>query len=238
MDDLGRPARSIATTTLEIATAPADAFAAVLESLQNAAGRHGTVFEPRVGAELRDTGDAVGRVAELQADERVVFELGPVGASRRIALTVVPRGDGAVVTCTQELPASLEDAPDDVAGWAAAELFAPLLAAATPSRFEEWLTDRRARRPSGAGAREAYRDPVPHLPNFGAILDWLAPGPEDRMLEVGCGGGVLLADVLRSGCTAGAIDHSPTMIALAGCAWRLPMPLICRSRRTVSRSRR
>ena len=38
---------------------------------------------------------------------------------------------------------------------------------------------------------------------------------DDRLLEVGCGGGAFLHEALESGCSAGAIDHSPDMVRLA-----------------------
>jgi len=39
--------------------------------------------------------------------------------------------------------------------------------------------------------------------------------PSDFLLEVGCGGGALLQEALRSGCRAAAVDHSPEMVKLA-----------------------
>src|SRR5919106_1616169 len=57
--------------------------------------------------------------------------------------------------------------------------------------FDEWLTDRFARR---------------------AILDALALGPEDRLLELGCGGGLLLRDALATGSAATGLDHSEEMV--------------------------
>src|SRR5258707_12115856 len=37
----------------------------------------------------------------------------------------------------------------------------------------------------------------------------------DYLIEVGCGGGMLLKEALTSGCRAAAIDHSPDMGRLA-----------------------
>jgi ubiquinone/menaquinone biosynthesis C-methylase UbiE len=48
-----------------------------------------------------------------------------------------------------------------------------------------------------------------------AILDALAPGPRDHVLEVGCGGGILLRDVLATGARATGVDHSAEMVELA-----------------------
>jgi SAM-dependent methyltransferase len=104
---------------------------------------------------------------------------------------------------------------DDASGWTADALLAPLLEALTSDRVDDWITDRWARRPSGAKARESYRDPTHHRPSFGAVLAALQLQPEDVLLEIGCGGGAFLEQALRSGCRAAAVDHSPEMVRLA-----------------------
>ena len=48
-----------------------------------------------------------------------------------------------------------------------------------------------------------------------AILDALDLGPGDRLLEIGCGGGLLLRAALTSGATATGLDHSDEMVRLA-----------------------
>ena len=75
--------------------------------------------------------------------------------------------------------------------------------------FTGWLTDRVARRPSGRRAREVYGAEDVH--DFAR----LAPGPGDHVLEVGCGGGLLLRDALATGARATGIDHSAEMTRLA-----------------------
>jgi SAM-dependent methyltransferase len=81
--------------------------------------------------------------------------------------------------------------------------------------FEDWLMDRVARRPAGRRAREVYGAEDVHDFARRAILDALALGPSDRLLEVGCGGGLLLRDGLASGAAVTGLDHSEDMVRLA-----------------------
>jgi len=95
----------------------------------------------------------------------------------------------------------------DEAAWKATGLPAAAL--------DDWLTDRVARRPAGARARDVYGAEDVHDFARRAILDALALGPGDRLLELGCGGGLLLRDALASGAAATGLDHSEEMVALA-----------------------
>ncbi len=81
--------------------------------------------------------------------------------------------------------------------------------------FEDWLTDRVARRPSGSRARDVYGAEDVHDFARRAILDALALGQCDHLLDVGCGGGLLLRDALASGARATGLDHSEEMVELA-----------------------
>ena len=143
--------------------------------------------------------------ADWQPEETTEVELSfePIDTGARV--TLEHRGWGGL----------LGDRGGEAVGWFAAEAAAPLLQAMAPTRFAEWLTDRVARRPSGGQAREVYRDPLFHRPNFGALLELLSLGQDDYLLEVGCGGGAFLCDALESGCRAAAVDHSPEMVRLA-----------------------
>jgi ubiquinone/menaquinone biosynthesis C-methylase UbiE len=48
-----------------------------------------------------------------------------------------------------------------------------------------------------------------------AILDALALAPGDHLLEIGCGGGLLLRDAFVAGAAVTGIDHSEEMVELA-----------------------
>jgi SAM-dependent methyltransferase len=96
---------------------------------------------------------------------------------------------------------------EDLEAWRASGLGA--------SEFDGWLVDRVARRPSGARAREVYGAPDVHDFARRAILGALALTPADSLLEIGCGGGLLLRDALSTGATVTGIDHSEEMVGLA-----------------------
>ena len=79
------------------------------------------------------------------------------------------------------------------------------------------MTDRIARRPHGRQARETYGSPDVHSFAWEPVLEALALGPSDRLLDVGCGGGVFLRYAMaNTGCDATGVDHSREMVRLAG----------------------
>lgn len=61
-----------------------------------------------------------------------------------------------------------------------------------------------------------YRQHAAFVPALGAsILARLSPQPGERILDLGCGDGVLTAQIAASGATVVGIDASPEMIAAA-----------------------
>lgn len=96
---------------------------------------------------------------------------------------------------------------EDLASWQASGLGA--------EAFVDWLTDRVARRPEGERARAVYGAEDVHDFARAAILGALALAPDDRLLDVGCGGGLLLRDALATGAAATGLDHSEAMVRLA-----------------------
>ena len=63
---------------------------------------------------------------------------------------------------------------------------------------------------------EAYGCHGGFVPALGAgILEQLAPAPGERILDLGCGDGVLTERIARSGATVIGVDSSPQMVAAA-----------------------
>jgi len=75
------------------------------------------------------------------------------------------------------------------------------------------LVDAIARRPNGPVGRALYRRPVGHVPGFRRALEVVPVTEPDRILDVGCGGGMFLEMALSHGCRAAGLDHSADMVA-------------------------
>lgn len=220
---------------IEVAGTPAEAFDRVVEELASGFDRlgpsgSGLRFDPGDDGGLR-AGDAmVADVRVWQPGERLVlgwrrepwqpqvdteteFAFDATAGGTRVRVQH-RRWDAAVAASmgVEEEIGGWQEA----LGWFTGEVVAPFLAAASPPRLADWLTDRIARRPTGLLARAVYADPIEHQSGWERVLTALQLGPDDRLLEIGCGGGGLLDWALRTGCRATGIDHSRDMLSLAG----------------------
>jgi SAM-dependent methyltransferase len=204
---------------IDLALDPAAAFEVVLEELVSAVDAAGIQIELVPDGRVLERENEIGRVLSFLPGNRVALQWRQADWAADEVTQIELRFDrvdeGTRVTIEQRGWGSLIGDPNELAGWFAQEVAAPLLRATAPAAFGDWLTDRLARRPSGRSARAVYRDPLYHYPNFRVILAQLALTAEDYLLEVGCGGGALLKAALESGCRAAAVDHSPDMVRLA-----------------------
>jgi len=204
------------SVALEVDTDPQVVFDVLLEELAAALARIGVEFEPGPDGRIVEGGFEVGRVqawepparaqlrwhaADWDPDDVTEVELRCARTDEATRLTLEHRGFGRQFWGEQE-----------IVGWFADQVATLFLSRSAPRMFGNWLTDRAARRPSGGFARTSYRDPTHHRPSFGAVLAVLQPGLEDVLLEIGCGGGAFLAQALRGGCRAAAVDHSSEMV--------------------------
>jgi SAM-dependent methyltransferase len=211
------------TTTLrssiDLGLPPGDAFDLLVAELATALARDGLRFEPGPDGRVVEGETTVGRVVAWDPGERLVLEWRAADWQpdevTEVALEVAATNAGARVTLVHRGWGQLVGDATELAGWFAGAVAAPLLRATAPRALGDWLTDRQARRPTGARSRAVYAAPLYHYPNFRVLLAELALTPDDHLLEVGCGGGALLEQALASGCSAAAVDHSAEMVALA-----------------------
>ena len=184
-------------------------------------GPDGRLVERRGDEEVE-----VASVREWQPGERIVlsWRAADWGRSKRtdVEIRFVPAEHGTMVTFEHrgwgapilELGAGEETGGIELVGWFTDQVIVPLAEATAPSSLGQWLTDRRARRPTGPRARDSYCDPKEHRPGFKLTLAALELTLDDVLLEIGCGGGAFMREALRSGCRVVAIDHSEEMVRL------------------------
>jgi len=197
----------------------ASAFDIILGELRGALNQSGIIFEPGPNGSVTERNFKVGQVLAWKPAERVLLQWCSANWESKevteLEMTFTPQDGGTRVAIEQQGWGSLLGEGNELAGWFGTEVAAPFMRATAPVAFGDWLTDRRARRPSGANARAIYGNPVYHYPNFRVLLAELSLKPSDHLLEVGCGGGAFLKQALQTGCSAAAVDHSLDMVQLA-----------------------
>ena len=206
--------------TITLAMDGPAAFDVFVEELTSALAVRGIHFNAGPDGSLAEGGREIGRVKSWDPGKNIQLEWKAPdwkteAKSGSVQVRFQPDTDGTRVIIEHLGWDRLFEDQGEAVGWFASEVAAPFLQAMAPSRFGDWITDRSARCPSGAKARNTYRDPVYHRPNFLAILNTLRLQRSDYLLEVGCGGGAFLKNALLSGCRAAAVDHSYEMVRLA-----------------------
>ena len=209
------------STRITLQMEPEVAFDVLVDELTSALAVHGIQFNTVPNGVVAEHGLEIARVVSWKPGQEILLEWFQPSWKKdsvvsRVELRFERVRDGTNVTVECREWENRFNDRGELVGWFAGEVVAPLLGALAPARLGDWITDRSARRPSGAKARETYSDPIYHKPNFLAILNLLQLKPTDYLLEVGCGGGAFLKEALLSGCRAAAIDHSHDMVKLAG----------------------
>lgn len=205
----------------DVSMTPGEAFDAFAdELLLGFADRGISVENLSPGSKIASGDTEFGRIEQWVPGEKISILWRPKPwekeTANKLAITFSAKEGATRVTVEQlEWGRVIGDEGGELLGWFTGEVVVPLLSASAPNRLGDWITDRHARRPSGARSRDFYGNPIYHWPNFFAILETLALGPGDHLLEVGCGGGAFLLEALKSGCRASAIDHSADMVRLA-----------------------
>ncbi len=205
---------------VDVSLSPLDAFDVFVDELSLALDKRGMKFDPLEGGSVREGNYVVGFVEEWKPGTSLSMLWHPKNwednTENKLSVTFTATTGGTRITIeSQDWGRVLRDDKTELLGWFTSEIAAQLFLASSPNRLGDWITDRNARSPSGARSRQTYRNPTYHMPNFLAILELLSLGPDDYLLEVGCGGGAFLKAALKTGCRAAAIDHSADMIRLA-----------------------
>jgi SAM-dependent methyltransferase len=205
--------------SLDVPLAPDAAFDTLVEELAGALAHRGLTLHVGNDARVMQDTTEVARAKEWQRGKVIQFEWRAAawdpGSSAEIDFRFDTTDIGTRITVAVRNWSSQIGAGAELVAWFAAQIAAPLLTSLAPAAFGDWITDRRARRPSGMQSRDVYRDPLYHYPGFRVMLSELALQPDDYLLEVGCGGGALMKQALQSGCRAAAVDHSLDMVHTA-----------------------
>ena len=167
--------------SVDVALAPQAAFDEFVDELIRGLGRTAVTFEPNLHGAVVENGSEIGRVTAWDAGRRIAADWHPADwlpdASCEITVTFGPLTSGTRVAFELDgWESILGESGGDLLGWFAGQVAVPILKATAPGTFVDWFTDRKARRPSGKEAREGYRDPLYHRPNFLAIFR--RPGTE------------------------------------------------------------
>jgi hypothetical protein len=149
-------------------------------------------FDPSPSGRVTEGNTEVGRVLSWKPGELILLDWHPADWKpdevTKIEVRFEPVKDGTRIALEHyEWGRLFADQGNELMGWFANEVAAPLIRSTGPTRFGDWLTDRTVRRPSEAQSRAVYRDPVYHRPNFRAMLKVLVLRADDYLLEVGCG---------------------------------------------------
>lgn len=203
---------------LEIAADPATAFDQFVEDLTAGLEQQQLTITAGPNGRIESDGVEIAHIAAWQPGECVRLawaQADAAGAATEIEIRFrqVPAGTEVTVDATNWVGAI--GPIGDISGWFASQIAAPLIAALSPAKVADWVTDRVARRPSGRRARANYGDPLYHYPSFQMILEELELQPDDVLLDVGCGGGAFVRMSLESGCRVAGVDHSLEMVRLA-----------------------
>lgn len=206
--------------SLDVSLTPSEAFDCLVDELVLALDKKGWKFDARPDGSITDGSFRVGTVEEWAVGKQISIFWRPKSweenQQSRLLIRFDEKKEGTRVTIgSTNWDQILQDDKRELLGWFASEVASQLIFASAPNRLGDWITDRSARQPSGGRSRDFYRNPTYHWPNFFAILEVLSLGPDDYLLEVGCGGGAFLHEALKSECRAAAIDHSADMIRVA-----------------------
>lgn len=200
--------------------AQADAFEEFLSSFQEGLGRMGITETSGMQGRISENGREFGRITDVVKNQLVKFAWNAASpwnpnASMEVLVkfnSLESNQGTRVAISINGFENLIQEQGQSVLEWVVENPVSDIFRAISPANFAGWLNDKTGRRPSGKKARETYGNPVFHKPMFKGLLHYLNLTENDRLLEIGCGGGAFIQEALGSGCTVAAIDHNPGLI--------------------------
>ncbi len=203
-------------TSFDVNLSPGETFDLFISEMATALHMKRMEFKTGPGGKIMQDNFEVGEITIWEPSQRVRMLWKPASWDAdlvtEIELKFTASGSGCRVELFQWGWDKVISGPEELTGWFASSFFSSLFQSMTPLELGDWITDRRARRPSGEGSRNVYRNPLYHYPGFKVISSLLELTASDYLLDVCCGGGAFLKDALKSGCKAAGIDHSIEMV--------------------------
>lgn len=123
-------------------------------------------MEPGAKGRITEGTQVAGTVSGWTRGQRLVLKwhAAPWASGKGTTVELRLVKGGTKVTLTHRGWGGAVGVKAELAGWFAGEVLAPLLKATAPMALGDWITDRRARRPSGAEARKAIPSSRGRLP--------------------------------------------------------------------------
>ena len=191
-----------------------------LSELENSFWKNNIHIEFSIGSAIKKEDEILGIIKQIEKDNLILIDWKTLDTGNPVYVPLTIKFEefktGTIVLFEPgDIINKLLPSEKDQLAWSVDKILASIFDSFGSKSMGDWITDRSTRRPSGPDAREFYNNPLYHWPNFYFLLDQIKLTEKDNIFEIGCGGGILLREFLKSGCHAKAIDHSPDMVKLA-----------------------
>ena len=142
-------------TSVDVSLTPRQAFDTLVDELTLALNDRGLKFTPSSAGKMLEGDVEVGTIQEWIPGVRISILWHPktwqAGTTSRLLIKFKAHSEGTSVVVEHEgWDRVLGDTGQELLGWFAGEVVTPMIASSAPARLGDWITDRRARRPSGA----------------------------------------------------------------------------------------
>src|SRR5438132_319689 len=142
-------------TSVDVSLTPRQAFDTLVDELTLALNDRGMKFTPSSAGKMLEGDVEVGTIQEWIPGDRISILWHPktwqAGTTSRLLIKFKAHNEGTSVVVEHEgWDRVLGDTGQELLGWFAGEVVTPMIASSAPARLGDWITDRRARRPSGA----------------------------------------------------------------------------------------